>query len=301
MIPLAGIEAFIAVVRTGSFVRAAASLDLSPSAVSRSVARLEHSLGVRLLQRTTRIVAVTEEGRAYHAQCEGLLDAFQLAGEAVRGERTGLKGRLRVEASSAFGRIVLVPSLSGFLEAHPELTLQVGLSDRVVDLIEEGIDVAVRVGTLPDSSLVAQTLGDSRWVTVAAPSLLDGRPALKRPPDLEKIPRVDFFVSSRGKSRPWFFERDESRLEFEPTARLSVGSAEALVEAARQGLGVIQTLDYVVDEHLRTGQLVRVLPRWEAPGPPISAVMPSGRYMSARVREFIEFVRTTLRVRRVQG
>jgi LysR family transcriptional regulator, regulator for bpeEF and oprC len=288
MPPLAEIEAFVAVVRTGSFVRAAASLNLSTSAVSRAVARLEAALGVRLLQRTTRIVALTDEGRAYHMRCEGLLDAFQEATESVRADRSRLTGRLRVEASGAFGRIVLLPVLRNLLDAHPDLVLQIGLSDRVIDLVEEGVDVAVRIGWLPDSSLVAQTVGDTRLVTVAAPSLL-------RPADLVRLPRVDFFRPSTGKARPWYFERDGVREELPPTARLSLGSAEALVEAAVQGIGAIQTLDYIVNAQVRAGQLVRLLRRWESPGPPVSVVVPSGRYVSARVREFIALVRDALR------
>jgi LysR family transcriptional regulator for bpeEF and oprC len=293
--PLAEIEAFVAVVRTGSFVRAAASLNLSTSAVSRAVARLEAALGVRLLQRTTRTVALTDEGRAYHMRCEGLLDAFQEASESVRVDRSRLTGRLRVEASSAFGRIVLLPALRSLLDAHPDLTLQIGLSDRVVDLVEEGVDVAVRIGWLPDSSLVAQTVGDTRLMTVAAPSLLGAYPTPRRPADLLRLPRVDFFRPSTGKARPWYFERDGVREELPPTARLSLGSAEALVEAAVQGIGVIQTLDYIVNAQVRAGQLVRLLRRWESPGPPVSVVVPSGRYVSARVREFIALVRDALR------
>ena len=294
MLPMAGVEAFIAVVRAGSFVGAAAALDLSTSAVSRSVARLEHALGVRLLQRTTRKVALTEEGRAYQAHCEQLLDAFEAASEAVRLRRSQPVGRLRVEVSVTFGRIVLVPAVQAFLDANPGLELHVGLSDRVADLVEEGIDVAVRVGVLQDSSLVALAVGDTRWATVAAPSLLAGRPQIRRPADLERMPRVDFFYPSTGKVRRWFFERNGVREELSPAGRLTLGGGDALVEAAVQGLGVIQTLDYVVEPDLRAGRLVRLLPRWEAPGPPISVVYPSGRYVSARVRAFTEFVRAAL-------
>ena len=294
MLPLAGVEAFVAIVRTGSFVRAAASLDLSTSAVSRSVSRLESALGVRLLQRTTRKVGLTDEGRAYHAHCERLLDAFQEASDAARLERSRPVGRLRVDVSGPFGRLVLLPALRGFLAAHPGLELHVGLSERIADLVEEGIDVAVRVGVLRDSSLVAQTVGATRWVTVAAPSLLAGRPAPRKPGDLTRLPRVDFFYPTTGKVRPWLFERNGVREELAPEGRVAIGGAEALVDAAVHGLGAVQSLDYVLDAELRAGRLVRLLPRWEAPGPPISVVYPSGRYVSARVRAFTELVRAAL-------
>jgi LysR family transcriptional regulator for bpeEF and oprC len=295
MLPLAGVEAFVAVVRTGSFVRAAASLDLSTSAVSRSLARLELALGVRLLQRTTRTVGLTDEGRAYHAHCEHLLDAFQQAGEAVQLHRATPVGRLRVEMSVSFGRLVLLPAVPAFLRAHPKLELQFGLSDRIVDLVEEGIDAAVRVGELRDSTLVAQTVGETRWTTVAAPALLAGQKAVRRPADLERFTRVDFFYASTGKARPWYFESNGERVELPSSARLTIGGGEALVDAAVQGMGVVQTLDYLVEADLRAGRLVRLLRAWEAPGPPISVVYPSGRYVSARARAFTEFVREALR------
>jgi LysR family transcriptional regulator for bpeEF and oprC len=293
VLPLTGVEAFVAVVRTGSFVRAGDALDLSTSAVSRSVARLERALGVRLLQRTTRKVALTDEGRAYHGHCEHMLDAFNQANEAVQQHRATLAGRLRVEVAVSFGRIVLMPALPAFVQAHPALELQIGMSDRVADLIEDGIDVAVRVGEQRDSSLVAQTIGRTRWTTVAAPSLV-ARKSLRRPADLTRLPSVDFLYPSTGRPRPWYFERDGVREELPPSARLGVGSGEALVDAAVLGLGVVQTLDILVEAHLRAGRLVRLLRGWEAPGPPISVVYPSGRYVSARVRAFTEFVRGAL-------
>lgn len=294
MLPLAGVEAFVAVVRTGSFVRAASALDLSTSAVSRSLARLERALGVRLLQRTTRKVGLTDEGRAYHLHCEHLLDAFQQANEAVRLHRATPAGRLRVETPVSFGRLVLLPALPAFLDAHPELELQLGMSDRVLDLVEEGIDAAVRIGDLRDSTLVAQKVGQTRWTTVAAPTLLEGRPAVRRPADLARLSCVDFFYPTTGKVRPWYFERGSVREERPAGARLTIGSGEALLDAAVQGLGVVQTLDFLVEAQVRAGRLVRLLRSWEAPGPPISVVYPSGRYVSARVRAFTEFVREAL-------
>jgi LysR family transcriptional regulator for bpeEF and oprC len=292
--PLAGVEAFVAVVKTGSFVRAGAALDLTTSAVSRSVARLERALGVRLLQRTTRKVAPTDEGRDYYDRCEHLLGAFAEATEAVQRQRATLAGPLRVESGVAFGRQVLMPALPAFVNAHPALELHLGLSDRIADLFEDRIDAAVRIGALQDSSLVAQTVGRTRWMTVAAPALLAGR-AVRRPADLDRLPRVDFFYPSSGRLRSWYFERDGVREERPPGARLSIGSGEALVDAAVQGLGVVQTLDFLVADELRAGRLVRLLKPWETLGPPIAVVVPSGRFVSARVRAFTEFVRDALR------
>lgn len=294
MIPLAGVEAFVAVVHAESFVGAAVALDLSTSAVSRSIARLEHVLGVRLLHRTTRKVSLTAEGRSYHAHCVRLLEGFAEANDDVKLGRTIAQGRLRVDVPVSLGRLVLLPALAPFLTAHPALELQLGMSDRIADLLEEGIDAAVRIGVLRDSGLVAQKVGQTRWATVAAPGYLAGRPPPIEPNDLARLDCIDFFFPSTGKARPWEFMRGSTREVFEPRARLVIGNAEATVDAAIQGMGVIQTLDFLVEPGVRAGRLVRLLPEWDAPGPPISLVYPSNRYLSARVRAFADFVGRTL-------
>jgi LysR family transcriptional regulator for bpeEF and oprC len=293
MVPLTGVAAFVAVVRSGSFVRASATLDLTTSAVSRSVARLEKELGVRLLQRTTRKVTLTEEGRAYFSHCEHLLESFDEAGEAVRRRRAALSGRLRVEVSVAFGRVVLMPALSRFMQANPELELELRMTDRIADLLEDGIDAAVRIGVQSDSSLVAQTIGTTRFATVAAPSLLAGK-TIRRPSDLAQLPQIQFMQVSTGRRRPWYFERKGVREELTPGGRLAIASGDALVEAAVRGLGVIQTMDFLAAPQLKSGQLVQVLRPWVAPGPPVSVVYPTSRFVSARVRAFTDFVREAL-------
>jgi LysR family transcriptional regulator, regulator for bpeEF and oprC len=294
MVPLAGVEAFVAVVRAGSFVGAAAALDLSTPAVSRSIARLERALGVRLLQRTTRRVALTDEGRAYHAHCDKLLEGFAEANEEVKAGRAAAQGKLRVDVPVSLGRLVLLPALPPFLAAHSALEIQLGMNDRIVDLLEEGVDAAVRIGELHDSGLVAQQVGQTRWVTAVAPSYLAARPRPRHPRDLIRLEGIDFFYPSTGKPRAWEFVRGSDRHVFEPWGRLVVGNAEATVDAAVQGMGVVQTLDFMVEPAVRAGKLVRLLTAWEALGPPISVVYPSSRYLSGRVRAFVEFVRQTL-------
>lgn len=295
MIPLAGVEAFVAVVRAGSFVGAATALDLTTSAVSRSVARLERALGVRLLQRTTRKVALTDEGRAYHERCAQLLDAFAQANELVSSQRATPSGRLRVDAPVSLGRLVLLPALPQFLKDNPMLELQLGLNDRIVNLLEEGIDVALRVGELRDSGLVALKVGQTHWATVASPQYLKARPAIRQPSGLAGMDCVNFFYPSTGKPRTWEYRRGAGHEVFEPTSRLLIGNGLATVDAAIAGLGVVQVLDFEVEPAVREGKLVRLLREWDPPGPPISVVYPSNRYVSTRVRAFIEFVRQTLR------
>lgn len=294
VIPLAGVQAFVAVVRAGSFVGAASALDLSTPAVSRSIARLERALGVRLLQRTTRKVSLTDEGRAYHAHCSRLLEGFAEASDSVKLGRALPQGRLRVDVPMSLGRLVLLPALPAFLAANPALALQFGMSDRLVDLLEEGVDAAVRIGELVDSGLVAQRVGQTRWVTAAAPSYLAGRPRPTRPRDLARMDCIGFFYPSTGKPRTWEFLRKGVREVFEPEARVVIGNAEATVDAAVQGMGVVHTLDFLVEPAIREGKLARVLTGWEAPGPPISVVYPSNRYLSARVRVFADFVKQVL-------
>lgn len=297
MVPLTGIQAFVAVVRAGSFVGAATTLDLTTSAVSRSVARLERALGVRLLQRTTRKVVLTDEGRAYHEQCALLLDAFAQANESVGSKRATPSGRLRVDAPTSLGKSVLIPALPQLLKDNPLLELQLGLNDRIVDLVEEGIDVAVRVGELRDSRLVAVKVGQTRWATVASPRYLKGRKAVRKPGDLAHVDCVNFFFPSTGKPRTWEYRRGAKRETFEPPSRLLIGNPEAAVHAVIAGLGVLQILDSEVEGAVREGKLARVLQGWEPPGPPISVVYPSNRYISTRVRAFVDFVREALRAR----
>lgn len=294
MVPLAGVEAFVAVVRAGSFVGAAAALDLSTPAVSRSIARLERALGTRLLNRTTRRVALTDEGRAYHAHCARLLEGFAEANDEVTVGRMEAKGRLRVDVSVSLGRLLLLPALPPFLAAHPALEIQIGMNDRIVDLLEEGIDAAVRIGELRDSGLVAQQVGQTRWVTAAAPSYLEGRRQPRHPRELTHLDCIDFFYPSTGKPRAWEFMRGDVREVLEPRGRLVIGNAEATVDAAVQGMGVVQTLNFLLEPAVREGKLIRLLHAWEALGPPISVIYPSNRYVSARVRVFADFVRQTL-------
>lgn len=281
-------------VRAGSFVGAATALDLTTPAVSRSIARLEHALGVRLLQRTTRKVSLTDEGRAYHAHCVRLLEGFAEASDSVKLGRALAQGRLRVDVPMSLGRLVLLPALPALLAANPALELQFGMSDRLVDLLEEGVDAAVRIGDLLDSGLVAQRVGQTRWVTAAAPGYLAGRARPTRPRDLARLDCIAFFYPSTGKTRAWEFVRKGVREVFEPDARVVIGNAEATVDAAVQGMGVVHTLDFLLEPAIREGKLERLMTAWEAPGPPISVVYPSNRYLSARVRVFAEFVRQVL-------
>ena len=297
MVPLTGVQAFVAVVRAGSFVGAAAALDLTTSAVSRSVARLERALGVRLLQRTTRKVVLTDEGRAYHEHCRLLLDGFAQANDSVSSQRSTPSGRLRVDAAISLGKSVLIPALPRFMKDNPMIELQLGLNDRIVDLLEEGIDVAVRVGELRDSGLVAVKVGQTRWATVASPRYLKGRKAICKPADLAGMDCINFFYPSTGKARTWEYRRGAKREFFEPPSRLLIGIPEATVGAALAGLGILQILDFEVEAAVREGKLTRVLQRWDPPGPPISVVYPSNRYVSTRVRAFVDFVREALRAR----
>lgn len=294
MIPLSGVEAFVAVVEAGSFVGAGQALDLTTSAVSRAVARLEQSLGVRLLHRTTRRVQPTEEGLAYFARSVRLLRDFAEANEAAAHGRDTPLGRLRAEVPVSLGRLLIVPALPGFLRRFPGVELQLGMNDRVADLLEEGIDVALRIGELSDSSLVAHRIGATRWVTAAAPRYLEAHGIPEDPQDLHGLDCVRFFFPTTGRPLSWQFERDGQRLSVDMPSRLTLGNAEATVEAAEIGLGVTQTLDYMLEPAIRAGRLVRLLQACECPGPPISAIHPSNRYLSSRVRCFIDFARATL-------
>lgn len=283
--PFRDLVPFVLTAERGSFREAATQLGVTPSAVSRAVARLEGGLGIRLLKRTSRSVALTPEGRAFLDSGREAMTLMEGAAASVRALHAAPTGRLGVGLPLGLGR-ALLPGWSRFIEAHPELRVEVRFSDAVADLQAEGIDVAVRVGPLPDSSLVAHRLGEMRFVTVAAPSYFEtaGRPA--RPEDLPQHRCLGFRRVS-GRSRVWRFIENGRTTVPRISFSLLLDDGGALVELVRRGLGIAQVPDVYVAQDLASGALTEILP-----GPPLSAgviyaVRPEG-LPTAAVRAFIE-------------
>jgi DNA-binding transcriptional LysR family regulator len=282
---------FVAVATRGSFAEASRQLRLSPSATTRAVAWLEDDLGLSLLTRTTRSLRLTERGAIFLERCRRILDDLDDAERQVRGEDAEPRGEMTVAAPVMFGRLHIMPIVDGLLRNHPALKVRLLLSDRNVHLVEEGVDVAVRIGALADSSLVTTTLGAVSRVLVASPSYLARRGVPASPADLAAHDLIAF----EGLATPdeWSFATLDRPLRIEP--RLSINSVDAALAAAEVGLGITRALSYQVEAAVRAGRLALVL-RTFAPAPtPVSAVYPARRIGSANVAVFTKAAREHFR------
>ena len=287
------LEVFVEVARRQSFVQAAKHLGRHVSAISRSIAALELRLGVRLLQRTTRRVALSEAGRAYFARCEALLAEIEGADAAARDLGSSPRGTLRVSAASGFGLTHLIGAVPEFLAAYPHVTLDLQLSNRYVDLIEEGYDLAVRVGVLADSRLVARRLAASRRILVASPLYLAKRGPPRRMADLADHACLILDIGNRP-SR-WELQSRGRRNDIDVRGPLRSSNAVALVAACRSGLGISLLPEFAVAAAVRSGELVRVLGGWATEEQGIYAVYPTARFVPAKVRAFVDFFAERMR------
>lgn len=284
MDPFSGVVPFVHVAEEKSFRRAAARLGVTTAAVSKAVGKLEAELGVALLERTSRSVALTDEGAAFLERCRDALDAVRAGRELVAQARGTVAGRLRVTVSPILSRL-LVGELGRLLLRHPRLTLELSVTDRLTRLVEEEIDVAIRSGELDDSSLVARVLHTPQWTTVASPAYLARRGTPRTIDELARHDRLVFLLP-RGKPRPWTF----SEGTLDAPAVVQVDQGDLLVDGALAGLGVAQVLDFMVKAHVREGRLIEVLPELAAPGPTIHAVCSPRRKNIPRVRAFLDLL-----------
>ena len=284
---LDAMRTFVSVATLGSFAEAARRLRLSPSAVTRSVAQLEDQLGLTLMSRTTRSLRLTEHGRIYLESCRRILADVEDAERTVRGESSEPRGELRTAAPILFGRLHVLPVVAHLLAAHTDLSVRLALSDRNVHLVEEGIDVAVRVGALADSSLMAVKLGEVSRVVVASPAYLSARLAPGAPSDLGSHDIIAF--EGIDAINEWRFGDGAAVVRVEP--RLTVNSADAAIAAAEASVGITRALSYQVKAAVQAGRLVAVLQEFAPPATPVSAVYPTGRIASPNVSAFIRAAR----------
>ena len=281
-------QAFVAVAELQGFAPAARKLGLSPSAVTRLIAALEDRLGARLLQRTTRSVAVTDAGTRYLERARRILADVEEAELAAEGERTRPSGRLVVSAPVGFGRLHVSPVMAAYLLRYPDVSAELRLEDRVVNLIEDGIDLAVRIGFLGDSSLVARHVGEMRRIVVAAPSYLKQHGEPKRPAEIATHQTIQF--GSSAVTGEWRFAEAGREFRLNITPRFSSNGADAAVQYAEQGGGLTRVLAYQAADAIRRGTLKVVLAPFEQPPLPIHIVYPTSRLLSAKVRSFIDLV-----------
>ena len=284
-----GMEVFVRAAELRSFTAAAKSLGLTSSGVGKSVTRLEAELGVRLLHRTTRRVALTDEGALFLEHCRHVLEEVEHARASIAERVVAPRGRVRVSVPRFIGMQVVVPVLSAFTEAWPDVSLDVSLSDRRVSLADEGIDLAIRVGELHDESVVARRLGTIDIVTIASPTVLTRTP-VEALGDLPFAPCVAFRVATTGRERAWFFRVDGRVVEWSPRAGIVLDAGEAMVEAAASGAGVTQVPAWMATEALACGAVVEVLAALRPPPLPVHAIYLGGKGLAPRTRTFLDFL-----------
>lgn len=288
------LKVMLAVAETGGFAKAAARLNSSPPTVTRAIAGLEARLGIEIFTRTTRRVHLTETGLVLAERARLVLADLEAAEMEASGEAALPTGQLTITAPVTMGRSILPSIISTFLDAHRLVTVRVVLLDRVVNLVEEGIDVGLRVGQLPDSSMISRTVGDVRRLLVASPGYLAKRGTPRAPTELKLHSIIAF--SGLMQNREWTYagERSASRITLQP--RFEINDATAAIEAAEAGDGITIALSYMVAKQVREGRLVSVLERYALPAVPVQLIYPQSRIVAPKVRAFVDFATPRLRV-----
>jgi LysR family transcriptional regulator for bpeEF and oprC len=288
---LKAMEVFVQVAQLGSFTQAADALRMPKPTVTTLVQQLEAHLGVQLLQRTTRRLTLTEDGVACKERGIALMREFAELEAQVRGSVITPTGRLRVDVPAAVGRHVLMPVLPKFFERYPEIVLEVGSTDRPVDLVREGVDCVVRGGNIYDESLVARRLGAFEVVTCAAPSYLAQHGTPETLEDLERHVFVNYFSTKTGRVFPFDFKRGNEAHEITRPHRVAANDADSYIAAGLAGMGLMQSpATSVIRQHLAAGRLVRVLDDWSAGELPMYVLYPRNRHLSSRIRAFSDWM-----------
>ncbi|MCC5883390.1 MAG: LysR family transcriptional regulator [Halomonas sp.] len=279
-----GIEAFVEVVRLGTFAAAARQLHVSNSHISRQVAQLEQELGLPLLYRTTRQIHLTDAGERYYARCRELLDGFREAESALQSLQERPHGILQLSCATTFGELFIAPLVNDFLNLHPQLEMRLHLTNRQVDVIDEGYDVVIRMGTLQDSSLVARRLCERREFVVGSPDYFQ---SVSQPHSVAELAHHRCLIGTRDL---WRFDIEGLHREVRVHGHWQANSGPALLDAARKGLGLTQLPDYYVMPFLASGELTAVLTRFQCHDAGVWAVMPRHRQHAAKVRQFVDYL-----------
>lgn len=285
------VRAFTRVVETGSFVKAADSLQLPRNTVTKLVQSLEAHLRVRLLNRTTRRVSATTDGAAYYERMSRILEAWQEAEFDLVSAQAHPRGRLRVDMGSAMAAHVVIPSLPAFRVRYPDMQLDIGANDRPIDMVSDGVDRVVRAGKLSDPSVIARHIGDLPFVLCASKDYLARHGEPRHPADLEKgHTLIRYFYAGSGRPAPIELRSGDEKLTVKGSYFVSVNDANALLAAGLAGLGVVHTLAVIAQASIDEGKLVPLLRDWSSEPVPISIVYPPNRHLGARVRVFVDWM-----------
>lgn len=285
------VQAFIRIVETGSFVKTAALMNLHPNAVTKLIQSLEAHLRVKLLNRTTRRVNLTNDGLVYYERMAGVLDKWLEAESDLAVSQANPKGKLRVDMGTTMASLLVIPALPAFHARYPEMQLDIGVGDRTVDLASDSVDCVIRGGELQDSSLVARYLGALPFVTCATPAYLAAHQAVTHPSHFEDgHTLVRYFFANAKRQNPITFSKGEEEIVVRGRYTVAVNDSNAHLAAGLAGLGVIQTLRFMAQPHIDAGTLVPVLQDWSTKPNPISIVYMPNRHLSVRARAFVDWM-----------
>ncbi len=289
---LLAMQAFVRVVEAGTFSRAADTLSLPKPTVTRLVQQLEAQLQTKLLNRTTRRVTLTTDGAAYHDRALRLLSELDELESSMTRAKANPRGRLRVDAGTSVAQLLLIPALPDFHARYPEIQLDLGVTDRPVDLLSENVDCVLRGGEITDQSLVARRIGNFHTLVCATPGYLERHGTPEHPRDIEQGEHVvvNHFSSRTGRIYPFVFERGEERYEVQGRHRVSVNDSSAALAAALAGLGIVNTATFMAQPYIAAGLLRPVLVDWCSESVPIHVVYPPNRHLSAKLRVFVDWV-----------
>ncbi|MBX9649909.1 MAG: LysR family transcriptional regulator [Xanthobacteraceae bacterium] len=285
---LYGINLFVSAAERGAFALAARDLGITPSAVSKAVARLEERLGIRLFRRTTRAIALTDDGLIFFERCRSALSDIKAAEDALLHRAERPRGLLRVSVPIAFGTRLIAPLLPEFLERYREVDLEILSSDRTSDLVEDGLDCAIRTGALQDSTLIARKLMDTRFIACAAPSYLKSHGEPTSVGDLAGHRTLRFIMPSSNRPFVWPFLVNGKPFAFTPPAHATFNNVDTMIGAAEAGAGILLKQDYMLANSLAAGRLTPVLEPFTADGGPVSIVYLPSRHLSPKLRVFVD-------------
>lgn len=283
-------QVFLRVAEAGSFVRAAETLSLPSSTVTSTIKKLEKYLQVRLLNRTTRRVSLTPEGLQYLAQCREILSLIEHTESSLTNSIRRPQGRLRVDMPGGIAQFIVMPNLKDFYRLYPDIYLMIGVSDRQVDLVQEGVDCVIRTGELTDSTLVARPLGRFRWITCASPEYLSKYGIPGTPDELIKHRAIHYFSASGRRKNELRFRRGTEMLSVPVKGDAAVNETGLYIKLCLEGFGLAQLAENIVSEHLQRGTLVEVLVEWQPASVPVTLLYPHQRFLSPTVRAFSDWI-----------
>jgi LysR family transcriptional regulator, regulator for bpeEF and oprC len=285
---------FVKVAETRSFTLAAQRLGLTSSAISKSIARLEQELGVKLLQRSTRLVSLTGEGASFFERCRQIMTEIEAAESAITATADTPKGRLRIQMPVGFGRSVIVPKMWAFTRLYPELSVDIELSDRLVDLTYEAVDAVIQIGPVSDDRLVSHRLCNLSFAAYASPEYLSLHGIPQSPDELDHHQCLAYLLPTSGEHRLWQFVKDGKDFSKTVSGALNINNAESLLEAAIGGAGIVMVSDFIAGDALRSGKLQRILSDYVVAGPEVSLLHLPRSTLAAKVRVFIDFLQAVI-------